>query len=201
MIVYQGRVFSVEVDRRRFPNGREHDVVIVRHPPSVVLIPIEADDRVVLVKQYRAPIDRETWELPAGSVEPGESAEAAGLCAAVPSGVSEVDVGLRGSAAESPGAASRLGRVDGGVSAGDGRGAAGHRGAIPDVQAVSADGVGGTVPAAMVRENCGSVPGVADEDYFCAAAEGAGGASGRLACGTAGGSTGVCRNGEGPAGR
>ncbi len=74
-IVYRGRVFSVEVDRRRFPNGSEHEVAIVRHAPSVVLIPIEDDGRVVLVKQYRAPLDRETWEFPAGRLDPGESAE------------------------------------------------------------------------------------------------------------------------------
>ena len=67
--VYKGRVFSVEVGTRRFPNGQEHDVEIVRHTPSVVLIPVEDDGRVVIVKQYRAPLDRETWELPAGSVE------------------------------------------------------------------------------------------------------------------------------------
>ncbi|HYM25938.1 MAG TPA: NUDIX hydrolase [Vicinamibacterales bacterium] len=75
--VFAGRVFSVEIGRRRFPNGQEHDVEIVRHRPCVVLIPIEADGRIVLVRQYRAPIDRVTWELPAGSVNDGESAEAA----------------------------------------------------------------------------------------------------------------------------
>ena len=76
-VVYEGRVFSVEVSRRRFPDGREHTAEIVRHAPVVVVIPIESDGRVVMVKQYRAPIDRETWEVPAGSVDPGESAEAA----------------------------------------------------------------------------------------------------------------------------
>jgi len=75
MIVYRGPVFSVEVDRRRFPNGAEHDITIVRHAPSVVLIPIEDDGRVVMVKQYRAPLDRDTWEFPAGSVDASESAE------------------------------------------------------------------------------------------------------------------------------
>ena len=73
--VYQGRVFSVEVEKRAFPNGREHQAEIVRHRPSVVLIPLEDDGRVVLVRQYRAPIDRMTWELPAGSLDEGESAE------------------------------------------------------------------------------------------------------------------------------
>jgi ADP-ribose pyrophosphatase len=76
-IVYKGRVFSVEVEQRRFPNGREHDVAIVRHPPSVVLIPFEDDGRVVLIKQYRPALDRELWEFPAGSLDPAESADAA----------------------------------------------------------------------------------------------------------------------------
>jgi ADP-ribose pyrophosphatase len=73
--VYQGRVFSVEVGKRRFPNGAEHTVEIVRHAPSVVLIPIESDGRLVLIQQYRAPLDRVTWEFPAGRVDPGESVE------------------------------------------------------------------------------------------------------------------------------
>jgi ADP-ribose diphosphatase len=76
-IIYNGRVFSVEVDRRRFPDGREHDVAIVRHPPAVVIIPIEDDGRIVLIRQYRAALDRELWEVPAGSLDPGESADAA----------------------------------------------------------------------------------------------------------------------------
>jgi ADP-ribose pyrophosphatase len=73
--IYKGRVFSVETGRRRFPNGTEHDVAIVRHAPSVVLIPIDDDGRVIIVKQYRAPLDREIWEFPAGRLDEGESAE------------------------------------------------------------------------------------------------------------------------------
>jgi ADP-ribose pyrophosphatase len=76
-VVYKGRVFSVEVGRKQFPNGQVHDVAIVRHPPSVVLLPIQADGRVVLIKQYRASVDRELWEVPAGSLDPGETAAAA----------------------------------------------------------------------------------------------------------------------------
>ena len=76
-IVYKGRVFSVEEARRRFPNGQDHDVAIVRHAPSVVLIPMESDGRVVLIKQYRASVDRELWEFPAGRVDEGEEADAA----------------------------------------------------------------------------------------------------------------------------
>jgi len=76
-IVYKGRVFSVEVERRRFPNGQEHEVAIVRHPPSVVLVPIADDGRVILIRQYRASVGREMWEIPAGSVDEGETPEQA----------------------------------------------------------------------------------------------------------------------------
>lgn len=73
--VFEGRVFSVDVGERRFPDGHLHRVEIVRHAPSVVLIPFEADGRVVLVRQYRAPLARTTIEFPAGRVESGESPE------------------------------------------------------------------------------------------------------------------------------
>ena len=76
-IVYSGLVFSVEVDRVRFPNGTEHEVAVVRHRPSVVLIPMHDDQHVILIRQYRASIRRELWELPAGSLESGETADAA----------------------------------------------------------------------------------------------------------------------------
>ena len=76
-IVYEGKVFAVEVDVRRFPDGREHEVAIVRHPPAVVLLPIDDEGRVVLIRQYRPAVDRELWECPAGGVDPGESADAA----------------------------------------------------------------------------------------------------------------------------
>ena len=78
-VVYKGRIFSVEVDRVTFPNGTEHDVAIVRHPPSVVLIPMHADRHIILIRQYRASIRREIWELPAGSLDSGETAQEAAV--------------------------------------------------------------------------------------------------------------------------
>jgi ADP-ribose pyrophosphatase len=78
-VVYTGRVFSVEVGRKRFPNGQEHEVAIVRHPPSVVMLPIREDGRVMLIKQYRVSVDRELWEVPAGTLNSGEDAEAAAV--------------------------------------------------------------------------------------------------------------------------
>jgi len=59
------------------PNGRETELAIVRHGQSVVLIPIRDDGQVVMIRQYRHALGRDIWELPAGNVDDGESAEAA----------------------------------------------------------------------------------------------------------------------------
>ena len=76
-IVYQGRVFFVEVDKISLSNEREAELAIVRHRPSVVLIPVQDDGQIVMIRQYRHALKRDIWELPAGNVDEGESAEAA----------------------------------------------------------------------------------------------------------------------------
>jgi len=76
-LVHEGRIFSVSVDRVVLPNGRVVDLEIVRHARSVVLLPMPDPEHVVLIRQYRYAIDRWIWELPAGSVDPGEAPEAA----------------------------------------------------------------------------------------------------------------------------
>ena len=73
--VHRGRVFSVAVDRVRLPGGREATLEVVRHAPAAVLVPMPEEGRVILIRQYRYAIDRFVWELPAGTVEPGESIE------------------------------------------------------------------------------------------------------------------------------
>ena len=74
-MIYEGRKVSIELARRRYPDGTEHDVEIVHHRPVVVMIPIDRDGRVMMIKQYRAVIERETYEVPAGGVEAQEDAE------------------------------------------------------------------------------------------------------------------------------
>jgi ADP-ribose pyrophosphatase len=76
-MVYKGRVFSIEVEKMRFPNGTEHTVEMVRHAPCVVLIPIQDDGRVVLIRQYRPTVNRVLWELPAGTVDRDEPPDGA----------------------------------------------------------------------------------------------------------------------------
>jgi 8-oxo-dGTP pyrophosphatase MutT (NUDIX family) len=75
--VYRGRVFSITVDRVTLPTGFTVQMDVVRHPGSVVLLPMPAPDRLILIRQYRYAVDRDLWELPAGTMKPGED-EAAG---------------------------------------------------------------------------------------------------------------------------
>ena len=75
--IFAGQIFTVQIETLTLPNGRETEAELVRHPGSVVIIPVTDDDGIVLVRQYRHSIGRWTWELPAGSQEPGEDAEEA----------------------------------------------------------------------------------------------------------------------------
>ena len=77
--VFTGTVFSVHSDRVRLPHGLEVVMQVVRHPAAVVLLPMPDPDHIVLARQYRYVIDQWIWELPAGSVEPGETAEQAAV--------------------------------------------------------------------------------------------------------------------------
>ncbi|MGE0815138.1 MAG: NUDIX hydrolase [Vicinamibacterales bacterium] len=70
--VYRGRIFSLTVDRVTLPSGHTSAMEIVRHPGSVVLLPMPSPDRLILIRQYRYALDRVIWELAAGSLAHGE---------------------------------------------------------------------------------------------------------------------------------
>jgi ADP-ribose pyrophosphatase len=75
--VFTGKVFSIDRDKVRMPNGRDVSVDVVRHSKSVVLLPVPEPGKVILIRQYRYAVNAVIWELPAGSVDDGESPEAA----------------------------------------------------------------------------------------------------------------------------
>jgi ADP-ribose pyrophosphatase len=75
--IYTGRIFTVQVETIALPKGGTLDAEIIRHPGSVVIVPITAGGEIILVRQYRAAIGRWAWELPAGSLKPGEDVEKA----------------------------------------------------------------------------------------------------------------------------
>jgi len=65
--VYQSKLLKIVVGTFRGPNGEEFERDLVHHPGAVVIVPIDdATGEVVLVRQYRAPLDTELLEIPAG---------------------------------------------------------------------------------------------------------------------------------------
>lgn len=75
--VFDGRVFDIDRDLVRMPNGREVTLDVVRHPASVVLVPMPEPGHIILIRQFRYPVERWLWELPAGTVDAGETPETA----------------------------------------------------------------------------------------------------------------------------
>jgi ADP-ribose pyrophosphatase len=73
--VYDCGLFRVTEDRARDPKtGFEIRRSVVRHIGSAVMMAVDEKKRILLVRQYRLPADRYLWELPAGRLDPGETA-------------------------------------------------------------------------------------------------------------------------------
>ena len=75
--VLDGKVFRVDRERVKLPHGPTVVLDLVRHSASVVIVPVPEPGHVVLIRQYRHAVKRWLWEVPAGSVDAGESPEAA----------------------------------------------------------------------------------------------------------------------------
>lgn len=67
-------IFTVTEDVAIDPDGFEIRRAIVKHGGSAVMMPLDEKKRILLVKQYRLPVEDYLWELPAGRLDPGETA-------------------------------------------------------------------------------------------------------------------------------
>jgi ADP-ribose pyrophosphatase len=75
-IVHVGRKIRVAVDTTTTPDGQTVRRDIVLHPGAVVILPVLDTERVVLLRNHRFAIGETLWEVPAGTVEPGEPLQA-----------------------------------------------------------------------------------------------------------------------------
>ncbi len=75
--IYDGRAVKLRVDNVQLPGGRKTTREIVEHADCVAIIAVDADDNVLLVKQFRTPVEKELLEIPAGGIDQGEDAETA----------------------------------------------------------------------------------------------------------------------------
>lgn len=71
-IIYEGRAVKLRVDTVRTPGGRETTREVVEHSDCVAVVAIDAENNVLLVNQFRKPVEKELLEIPAGGIEDGE---------------------------------------------------------------------------------------------------------------------------------
>ena len=74
--IFDGKILSVRVDTVSLQGGREAIREVVEHKAACVVVPLDDDGNVVLVRQYRHAVTRVLVEAPAGIVEDSESPEA-----------------------------------------------------------------------------------------------------------------------------
>jgi ADP-ribose pyrophosphatase len=73
--LYEGQVLALDLDQVEEPGGVRAAREVVRHRGSVAALPVHADGRIVLIRQYRYAVDQLVWEVPAGRLDPGETPE------------------------------------------------------------------------------------------------------------------------------
>jgi ADP-ribose pyrophosphatase len=74
-ITYQGRAFDVRQDTIELPDGRSAQLDIVAHSGAVTILPVDPSGQIWFVRQYRHAAGKTLLELPAGTLEKGESPE------------------------------------------------------------------------------------------------------------------------------
>jgi 8-oxo-dGDP phosphatase len=63
---YRGKIIKVRSDTVRVPEGTTAEREVVEHPGAVGVVALDEDGRVLMIRQYRHPVGRLLWELPAG---------------------------------------------------------------------------------------------------------------------------------------
>jgi ADP-ribose pyrophosphatase len=70
--VYRGSIVTVHRDTVMLPMGREANRDVIEHSGAVAVVATDQDDRLLLVKQWRHPVQRALWEICAGGLEKNE---------------------------------------------------------------------------------------------------------------------------------
>ena len=76
-IIFEGRAVKLRVDTVQTANGRQTTREIVEHADCVAIVAVDAEDNILLVKQFRKPVEKQLLEIPAGGIDAGEDAETA----------------------------------------------------------------------------------------------------------------------------
>lgn len=77
--IYEGRLVNLRQDAVLLSSGRETVREVVEHPNCVAIVAIDSEDNVVMVRQFRKPVEGVLLEIPAGVIEPGEEPQQCAL--------------------------------------------------------------------------------------------------------------------------
>ena len=77
--IFDGFIVKLFVDDVELPDGKKAIREVVRHPGAVCVIPIDEDENVIMIKQFRYPFSEVLYEIPAGKLEPNEDPYEAAL--------------------------------------------------------------------------------------------------------------------------
>jgi ADP-ribose pyrophosphatase len=73
--IFEGRALKLRVDSVRLPGGKETTREIVEHDDCVAIVALDEADNILLVRQFRKPVEKDLLEIPAGGIDPGEGPE------------------------------------------------------------------------------------------------------------------------------
>jgi len=74
--IYDGKIISLQVDEVRLPNGATATREIVKHPGAVAVLALH-EGKMIVVEQFRKPLEKSQVEIPAGKLDLGEELLAA----------------------------------------------------------------------------------------------------------------------------
>ena len=77
--IFDGKILNLRLDTIKTKDGKLARQEVVEHRSAVVVIPVDNNDNVILVKQYRHPIGLDLLEAPAGIIEDGEEPDSAAM--------------------------------------------------------------------------------------------------------------------------
>ena len=75
--LYHGRILDLRDDDIILPSGGAAKRVVVEHRGGVAVLAVDENGYVPIVRQYRYPLERDLWEIPAGKLEVGEQPDEA----------------------------------------------------------------------------------------------------------------------------
>ena len=77
--IFRGKIVTLKVDQVAMPDGTLADRELVGHPGGVGVVALTENQEIILVRQYRKPIEKAILEIPAGKLDPGEDHRVCGI--------------------------------------------------------------------------------------------------------------------------